>query len=191
MRVTPPIPIPEVRASAPLSWAGTLVLLGLLCLPNVSSAASMASLSGQILGMVTDSAGVPQMGAAVLLLNREDRPYDRLLTDQKGAFSFEGLSAGMYSTHVSLASFMPAFKNNILVKPGFRTMLNVSLAGLFSSIQLVYPGSEQRSVMSDDWKWVLRTSNATRPVLRLLPNWNANGSAPGPPHSLASRICRT
>ncbi len=116
------------------------------------------------------------MGAAVLLLNRQDKVTSRALTDDSGGFSFDGLTAGAYSVRVSLASFMPAFKSNILVQPGFRTMLNVSLAGLFSSIQLVYPGSEQRSVMSDDWKWVLRTSNATRPVLRLLPNWNATRS---------------
>src|SRR5205823_321330 len=100
------------------------------------------------------------------------------LTDEKGAFSFDGLAAGVYSIRVSLASFMPISRSNVLVQPGLRTLLNVSLAGLFSSIQLVYPTPEQRAIMNDDWKWVLRTSNATRPVLRLLPGWSDNdGSA--------------
>ena len=99
----------------------------------------MAKLSGKILGLVTDAAGVPQMGAAVLLLNQQDRLCERALTDEKGAFSFDGLAAGVYSIRVSLASFLPVSKSSILVQPGLRTLLNVSLAGLFSSIQLVYP----------------------------------------------------
>ena len=32
--------------------------------------------------------------------------------------------------------------------------------------------------MNDDWKWVLRTSNATRPVLRLLPGWKIDDNGP-------------
>jgi hypothetical protein len=42
------------------------------------------------------------------------------------------------------------------------------MATLFSSIHFVYP-TEQPVFMTDDWKWVLRTANSTRPVLRLLP----------------------
>jgi Carboxypeptidase regulatory-like domain/TonB dependent receptor len=139
----------------------------------------MSSMSGKILGLVTDAAGVPQMGAVVTLLTQQDKPCDRALTDEKGAFTFEGLTGGAYSIRVSLASFMPVSRNNILVQPGLRTLLNVSLAGLFSSIQLVYPTPDQRAIMNDDWKWVLRTSSATRPVLRLLPGWKSddNGAA--------------
>ena len=159
-----------------------LVVLGFLCLPLVCPAADMAAagkLSGEILGLVTDAAGLPQMGAAVLLLNEQDKISGRVLSDEKGAFSFDALSAGIYSIRVSLASFMPVSRSRIFVQPGLRTLLNVSLAGLFSSIQLVYPTADQRAIMSDDWKWVLRTSNATRPVLRLLPGWKAddNGAA--------------
>src|SRR5205809_8149162 len=73
---------------------------------------------------------------------------------------------------------MPASKTSVFVQPRLRTLLNVSLAGLFSSIQLVYPTTEQRAIMNDDWKWVLRTSNATRPVLRLLPGWNPEDNGP-------------
>lgn len=140
---------------------------------------SIGKLSGKVLGLVTDAAGVPQMGAAVTLLTQQDKPWDRVLTDDKGAFSFDGLAAGVYSIRVSLASFMPVSKSNIFVQPGLRTLLNVSLAGMFSSIQLVYPTPDQRAIMNDDWKWVLRTSSATRPVLRLLPGWNPddNGAA--------------
>src|SRR5260370_42009265 len=72
---------------------------------------------------------------------------------------------------------MPVLKSSILVQPGLHPLLNVSLAGLFSSIQLVYPTPDQRAIMNDDWKWVLRTSSATRPVLRLLPGWSPDDNA--------------
>src|SRR5947208_8601493 len=175
MRDGEQIPIPTVR-TAPRRWLGAIAIL--LSLPAASQAASMMSLSGKILGLVTDAAGVPQMGASCVLLNAEDKVGERVLTDERGAFTFDGLIAGRYSVRVTLASFMPVSRSNIFVEPGLRTLLNVSLAGLFSSIQLVRPSPEQRAIMNDDWKWVLRTSNATRPVLRLLPGWRSDDNGP-------------
>ena len=99
------------------------------------------------------------MGATVLLFNRYDRLHEKALTDESGLFAFAGLLPDIYSIRVTLASFVPAVKSHILVQPGMRSMLNVSLANLFSSIQLVYPSAgQQRVLMNDEWKWVLRTS---------------------------------
>lgn len=144
--------------------------IGLMCLPAQALAASslFKFSSGGITGLVTDAGGIPQMGASVLLFNRQAKLYQRVMTDDRGAFSFAGIMPDMYSIRVSLASYLPAIKNNILVQPGVESVLNVSLASLFSSIQVVYPVGGQRALMNDDWKWVLRTANATRPVLRLL-----------------------
>ena len=47
--------------------------------------------------------------------------------------------------------------------------LSVSMTSLISSVELVYPPPEKRALMSDDWKWVLRTASSTRPVTRFLP----------------------
>lgn len=153
--------------------AALAALSGLVCF-----GASPAPLSGVIAGAVTSSSGAPQMGAAVLLMNAQERVFGRVLTGEDGAFSFAGLAPGSYAVRVTLASFLPAVRRNILVQPGSRSLLNVSLAGLLSSIELVYPGPEKRALMSDDWKWVLRTSTATRPVLRFLPGWRDDPSAP-------------
>ncbi len=146
------------------------VLLGLVCLAasRPAPAAVSIGLSGAISGLVTDAAGVPQMGAAVMLFNRQDRLFEKAFTDEKGMFAFTGLMPDIYSIRVTLASFVPAIKSNILVQPGMRSVMNVSMATLFSSIHFVYP-AEHPAVMSDDWKWVLRTASSTRPVLRLLP----------------------
>ncbi|MBI1791459.1 MAG: carboxypeptidase regulatory-like domain-containing protein [Acidobacteria bacterium] len=149
------------------------LLLGLACLALPASAATPVKFYGKIVGVVTDAAGIPQMGAAVALFDRMEKLLSRAATDERGAFIFDNLLSGAYSVRVSLASFVPVLKSNILVTPGGRSLLNVSLAGLFSSIELVYPSSDQRALMSDEWKWVLRTSSATRPVLRLMPEWNS------------------
>jgi len=146
------------------------MVVGLVCLwvPGPVSAGTPINLSGAISGSVTDGAGVPQIGAAVMLFNRQDRLFQKVFTDENGVFFFAGLIPDIYSIRITLASFVPAIKNNILVQPGMRSMLNVSMATLFSSIRLVYP-SEQPAFMDDDWKWALRTANSTRPVLRILP----------------------
>jgi hypothetical protein len=135
------------------------------------AAVSPLKLTGAISGIVTDGAGVPQMGATVLLYNRAERLYQRILTDDQGNFSFNGLGPDVYSIKVTLASFVPALKAGIQVQAGVRSMLNISLANVFSSVTLVFPGSEQGAIMSDEWKWVLRTSTATRPVLRFAPRF--------------------
>jgi hypothetical protein len=150
--------------------AGFVSGLFLLALPAVAPAASsLPKLSGEISGMVTDTAGIPQMGATVLLYTRQARLFQRALTNERGTFAFAGLLPDLYSVRVSLSSFVPAIRGNILVEPGMRSVLNVSLATLFSTIQLVPLSTQQRTLMSDEWKWVLRTSTATRPVLRFLP----------------------
>src|ERR1700736_4854312 len=116
-----------------MSWSAHKTLatfasgLFLLCVPSASPAGSpSATISGEIAGLVTDSAGIPQMGATVLLFNRQDRLYQRALTSGKGAFSFKTLLPDLYSIRVSLASFVPAIRGNILVEPGMRSVLNVS-----------------------------------------------------------------
>jgi hypothetical protein len=150
------------------------LVLGLGCIgvPHPASAISPVRLSGAISGLVTDSAGVPQMGAAVVLFNRQDRLFEKVFTDERGEFRFAGLFPDFYTIRVTLASFVPAVRANIQVLPGGRRMLNVNLNGLFSTIQLVYPSPDRGGIMSDDWKWVLRTASATRPVLRFLPGFD-------------------
>jgi Carboxypeptidase regulatory-like domain len=148
-----------------------LIAAGMACLgAEGAPAASAVHLSGAISGFVFDSGGVPQMGATVILFNRQDRQFRKVLTDERGSFQFLSLLPELYSVKVTLGTFVPAFKNGILVQPGMRSVLNVNLNTLFSSIQLTYPPLEGGSVMTDDWKWVLRSATPTRPVLRFTPD---------------------
>ncbi|PYT32895.1 MAG: hypothetical protein DMG57_00275 [Acidobacteria bacterium] len=151
-----------------------------LALPSLSFAVSPVKLSGGITGLVRNGTGIPQMGATVLLFNREDRLSGKALTDENGAFGFLSLLPDVYSVRVTLRSFAPVFRNHIVVQPGVRSMLNVNLTTLFSSIELITPPAGHRDLMNDDWKWTLRTASSTRPVLRLLPKLDPN---PIPPRS--------
>ncbi len=126
--------------------------------------------SGGIVGLVSNASGIPQMGATVQLFDGLERVVSRVLTDESGSFLFKALPPGAYSLRVSLASFLPALKRNILVQPGVRSLLSVNLAGALSTIELVYASPGAGSIMSDDWKFVLRASTATRPVLRFRQN---------------------
>src|SRR5437868_9356146 len=128
-----------------------------------------AKLSGSIAGFVRDSAGVPQMGATVLLYNRYERLMERALTNERGLFGFASLTPDIYSIRVSLASFVPAMKQKIAVQPGMQSLLYVDLASVLSSIELVYAAPGQSALMSDEWKWTLKSSASTRPILRLIP----------------------
>jgi hypothetical protein len=156
-----------MKARAPKTAVS--LMAGLLVAASCALPAAPERLSGSISGWVTDSLGVPQMGATVLLFNDSDRIISRVLTDETGGFLFDSLRPDVYSIKVVLASFFPALKQNIKVQPGMKSLLSVNLAGVLSSIELVYSSRSDHAIMSDEWKWVLRTSSSTRPVLRILP----------------------
>src|SRR5689334_9400792 len=154
------------------SRAAALLVAGLVFPALPALPATSARLSGGITGSVRDGAGIPQMGATVLLFNRQDRLAARVLTNENGAFSFLSLMPDVYAVRVSLRSFVPVFRDHIVVQPGVRSVLNVSLSTLFSTMQLVTPPPGELGLMSDDWKWVLRSASSTRPILRILPGLN-------------------
>ncbi|MBV8847280.1 MAG: TonB-dependent receptor [Bryobacterales bacterium] len=109
------------------------------------------------------------MGATVSLYNRYDQLVRQSLTNGTGKFIFDGLTPDTYSIRVVLASFLPAVRRNIAVAPGSENLLKINLANVLSTVELVPASASQGTLMTDDWKWVLRSSQATRPVLRLMP----------------------
>ncbi len=151
------------------SAALALVTASLGVAPSVWAAD--LKLFGSISGQVRNTTGVGQMGAVVQLFNRYDHLVQKAVTTPEGHFFFDSLTPDSYSVRVSLSSFVPAMRSAIPVRAGMDSHLNIQLANLFSSIELVYTSPGQTGLLSDDWKWVLRSSTATRPVLRLTPGW--------------------
>ncbi len=150
-------------------FAIAVVLTGLLGLSGQCCASDFSlPITGDLLGSVVDGSGIPQMGATVQLFNKYERLIAKTLTAPDGRFAFAGLPADIYSVRVSLANFLPAVRDKIAIKAGIDSLLQVHLATLFSDVQVsfVLPTSG----MSNDWKWVLRSSPATRPITRFLPD---------------------
>ncbi len=141
-------------------WLLSLVLV-VLAIPS-----SQAAIFGSLSGLVRDDRGLPQMGAVVTLLTADGAVAKRVYTNHTGLFKIDDLFPGNYSIQVSLDRFLPAWKERVVIESGEKTVLDVSLRGLFSTLQLVFPGRAEIRDMSDDWKWTLRATTSTRPVLR-------------------------
>ncbi len=168
-----------VRTSAPRIRSGfakhllvpvsALIPLALFTLTPLQ-AATAVRFSGAVSGLVMDSAGKPKPGAAVSLFNQQERLLQKAYTDLSGNFSFGDLLPDLYNVQVSLASFVPTSRDKVQVRPGMRSLLEVSLSKMFSSIQVVSTVPAPGGLMGDDWKWTLRADSSLRPVLRLLPS---------------------
>ena len=166
----------RAHKAASVSCALAALLFGSLIDPTAAFSADRSlPVTGNLLGSVLDYEGVPQIGAVVQVFNKYDRLVAKTLSTADGRFAFAGLPADVYSVRVSLASFLPAARDKIAVKAGLNSVLQVHLATLFSNIQLTYAIPD--GAMNDDWKWVLRSSSATRPITRYLPELAGSSSS--------------
>ena len=150
------------------SQCARAALTGMLCLGSFTFAGTPIPLAGSIMGEVKTVTGVAEMGAKVLLYDRHEHLLRQVLTNEKGRFGFAALTPDVYSIRVTLASFVPAVRRNISVVAGTDNLLQINLSGIFSTVDLLSSPSHG-TLMGDDWKWVLRASPSTRPILRFLP----------------------
>ncbi len=126
--------------------------------------ASAAVNPGKISGYVKNSAGVPQMGAAVEVLT--SATAQTLYTDTRGFFSTAALLPGTYVVKVSAPSFLPTIRENIRLESGATLVVNLTLNTLFEAVQML-PTRAKTPEEHDDWKWTLRSAS-NRPILRVL-----------------------
>ncbi len=127
-----------------------------------------ATNAARIAGVVVDPAGTPQMGATVVVSSEhllDASTTIRLLTNDHGRFSTSVLPVGMYSISVTLAGFLPTVEEHIQVDSDHAALLQIVLGSVMSSFEKLRRPADQQ-VAADDWTWVLRTSAATRSVLR-------------------------
>jgi hypothetical protein len=129
---------------------------------------------GTISGVVLDPSGTPQMGASVWLISEDagGRTVAQILSNQYGAFFTDHLKPGEYAVRVSVAGFLPAMERHVAVMSNLTTLLRVQVETVFSSLDSLRRKSDAPPEQ-DDWKWVLRSSTATRTILQ----WDDSGSA--------------
>ncbi|MEQ1947782.1 MAG: carboxypeptidase-like regulatory domain-containing protein [Bryobacteraceae bacterium] len=121
------------------------------------------------MGQVRNASGISQMGANVYLYNRYEELVRRGFTSEQGRFAFDSLTPDIYSLRVVLASFVPAERRNISVLPNSESRLDINLSSVLSTVDLASPATIRGTLMTDDWKWVLRSSQSTRSIMRYAP----------------------
>ena len=148
------------------------VLCGVILVSGFVVRAGQAADYGRLSGIVRDTEGNPLMGATVLVTgpmfpgSESVQPIvERILTDANGKFLLGGLMPGVYSLRVLSPTRLPALREGIRVKAGETAEEKFVLGDIFAPLRLRGPGAKVSS-WGDDWKWILRTSASTRPVLR-------------------------
>ncbi len=142
---------------------------------------------GTLSGVVSDPSGTPQMGATVWLISEDlgGRTVSQLLSNQYGTFITDHLKPGNYAVRVSLAGFLPAMQVHVAVSADLTTMLRVQMNSVFASLDTLRRKPDAASE-PDDWKWVLRSSAATRTILQWRdtdPDFAASAAGPELPGS--------
>jgi Carboxypeptidase regulatory-like domain len=151
-----------------LRTLGALVLTAMVSSFATQPAAAQAKLvPGKLAGVVRDVAGTPQMGASVQLIAESAgiAATQGFLTNTQGVFRDNKLAPGFYTVHVTLAGFLPTFEKHIQISPNVTTVVRIELQSMFASLDQLRRTPSNSSVDADDWKWVLRSASAMRPVL--------------------------
>ena len=147
---------------------GALILTAMVSsFAAIPAAAQAKPVPGKLAGVVRDAAGTPQLGASVELISEAaGLPVTRgFLTNTQGIFRGEKLAPGFYTVRVTLAGFLPTFEKHIQVTSNLTTVVRIELASMFASLDQLRRMPANGSAEVDDWKWVLRSASAMRPVL--------------------------
>jgi hypothetical protein len=144
----------------------TLCQVAMITLILTASAAARQGY-GTLSGVVLDPSGTPQMGATVRLVSEDlsGGSVSQLRSDQHGTFFTDSLKPGKYSVNVSLAGFLPAVQHHIAVMADLTTLMRVQVDSVFASLDTLRRKTDLPAE-PDDWKWVLRSSAATRTILQ-------------------------
>ncbi len=149
-----------------------LLLVSGLLLSCLQPSESVAAGYGSLAGVVSDSKGVPLMGATVMVIGptafateAASQTVERMITDAHGRFTIAHLVPGWYSLKVSSPTRLPEMRNGVRVEAGETVVATFVLTDILAPIRFQVPGNSVSS-WGDDWKWVLRTSSTTRPILR-------------------------
>jgi Carboxypeptidase regulatory-like domain len=147
-------------------FCGVILALGLAVCPG------MAADYGRLSGTVRDTEGNPLMGATVFVMGplfpgteAAEPVVERILTDANGKFLLGDLMPGYYSLRVFSPTRLPALRERIRVAAGETAEEKFILGDIFAPLRIQVPVAKV-STWGDDWKWVLRTSASTKPVLR-------------------------
>jgi hypothetical protein len=142
-----------------------LHLVSLVALIAIAGTPLYGASNGTVSGIVRDSAGVPQMGAAVELLRSDLTVVAAVYTNSKGSYTFLNVLPGHYAVKAMGTSFLPSLRENVKVRSN--AVVNLTLNTLYEVMQWLPAEPKAASANKDDWEWTLRSA-ANRPLLRWL-----------------------
>lgn len=164
------------------------VEFGVLALLLGLAAPSIAAEHGAVVsGVVRDVKGVPQMGALVQILSPDSAVRATTFTDMQGRYLVSRLLPGLYGIRASAALFLPVSRDNLRLQPNRRSVVNLTLSGLFNESTWLPARSKAADETREDWNWTLRSS-ANRPILKLADEDQAQGTMSGERPAAASRL---
>src|SRR5690349_5857730 len=145
-----------------------MILGGSLAVACLAAVEAKSVDYGRVSGTVKDTEGNPLVGATVLLMGpllsgspAVASTVERVLTDARGKYDVEHLLPGWYSVKVSSPARLPFLRTGLKVGAGLTARQDFVLRDIFAPVRFrVPPGIV--TTWGDDWKWVLRTSAATR-----------------------------
>jgi hypothetical protein len=105
------------------------------------------------------------IGPTAFATEAGSQSVEHMVTDAHGRFTIAHLLPGWYSLKVSSPTRLPAMRNGVRVEAGETVVATFVLTDIFAPIRFQVPTNTVSS-WGDDWKWVLRTSSTTRPILR-------------------------
>ena len=150
---------------------GALVLgVAIFALSPNPARAQLKSPQGILSGEVRDASGIPQMGASVEVIPesaalKAAATLD-FFTNTQGTFRGEKLPPGFYTVRVTLAGFLPSLEKHVRVSANFTTLVRIQLESIFATLEQLRRAPSSSATEADDWKWVLRSAAAARPILQ-------------------------
>src|SRR5258708_1501383 len=144
----------------------------------IPAAAQAKLVPGKLAGVVRDAAGTPQMGMRWELMCEAVGVAGNhgFLKNTQGMFRGEKLAPGFYTVRVSLAGFLPTLEKHIRVASNLTTVVRIELESMFASLDQLRRMPSSSTAEVDDWKWVLRSASAMRPVLEWVDHDTLSGS---------------
>jgi hypothetical protein len=134
---------------------------------GAAGGAVLGSSSGSVSGLVSDSAGVPQIGAEVQLLRPNLTVIASVYTNSNGRYLISSVVPGRYAVKAMGAWFLPSLRENLRIRTG--TVVNLTLNTLYEAMQWLPAEPRTGNAQQEDWAWTLRSA-ANRPLLRWLEN---------------------
>jgi hypothetical protein len=142
------------------------VALGIIASLMLPVAGMAAENLGTIQGQVRNHNGAPVVGALVIAVATKSFPRERMaFTDSLGAFSIPNLLVGQYSVKVTMSPYLPTQSAAIQLSGGTTAILSLNLQTAMDVVRRV---NTRDAKSGQDMVWILRSSRATQPVLRLL-----------------------